>query len=109
MKKRRALRTRALLRGTASRPRISVYKSNTHISIQCIDDDAQKTLAGGSTAAKDIRSMETKERLKKLIDRIIAALNEKNISLAVFDRGAYRFHGTVRAVADALRKHGIRI
>lgn len=109
IKKRRARRTRALLHGTADSPRISVHKSNTHVYIQCINDDIQKTIIGVSTAVKDLRSLKGKERIEKLINRAVALLKEKGISKAIFDRGAYRFHGVVRLIADEFRKNGIRI
>ncbi len=109
IKKRRARRTRALLHGTATRPRVSVYKRNSYLYIQCIDDDTQTTLVGGSTAAKDLRSSPNKERAAKLIIRVVTAIREKNITAAIFDRGAYRFHGIVKMVAEEFRKNNIRL
>ena len=109
MKKRRARRTRAVLFGTAQRPRISVHKSNTHLYLQFIDDEVQKTVIGVSTAAKDLRTTKGKERATRLVETALQKVKEKGITTAIFDRGSYRFHGTVKLIAEGLRKGGIRI
>ncbi|MFA7201909.1 MAG: 50S ribosomal protein L18 [Candidatus Paceibacterota bacterium] len=109
MKKRRAQRTRALLLGTAQRPRISVHKSNTHLYIQYIDDISQKTIIGVSTAMKDLRTTQGKDRVTRLVETASQKAKEKGITTALFDRGSYRFHGTVKTIAEGLRKSGIRI
>lgn len=109
MKKRRARRTRATLVGTAQRPRISVHKSNTHLYIQYINDEAQKTIVGVSTAMKDLRTTKGKDRVARLIETAAQRAKENGITTALFDRGSYRFHGTVKTIAEGLRKSGIRI
>lgn len=107
--KKRARRTRAALHGTAKRPRISVHKTNAYVYIQCIDDDSQKTLVSASTAQADMRTLQGKEKIQAIIDRVALELKEKGIASAIFDRGAYRFHGVVRGIADGLRSKGVRI
>ncbi len=107
--KKRARRTRAVLHGTAQRPRVSVHKTNAYVYVQCIDDDSQKTLVSASTAQADMRTAQGKEKIQAVIDRVALQLKEKGIISAIFDRGAYRFHGVVRSIADGLRSKGIRI
>jgi large subunit ribosomal protein L18 len=62
-----------------------------------------------STAAKDLRTIKGKEQVQALIKRVSEKLKEKGITTALFDRGAYRFHGIVRCIADTIREQGIRI
>jgi large subunit ribosomal protein L18 len=108
-KSKRARRTRALLWGTTIRPRISVHKTNKYVYIQCIDDTAQKTILGASTAQADMRTVKGKEKLQKLIQKVVQQMKEKEISTAIFDRGSYRYHGVVRYIAQELRNGGIKI
>ena len=108
-KKKRARRTRALLWGTTTRPRISIHKSNSYVYVQCIDDEFQKTVVSASTAQADLRTVQGKERLQKLVQKVIQKMKEKEITNAIFDRGSYRFHGIVSYIAQELRAGGIRI
>jgi large subunit ribosomal protein L18 len=108
---RRVRRTRARLHGTAQRPRLSVFRSSKHIYAQVIDDDAGKTLVTVSTLSKDVRDAVTelsKTDAAKIVGKAIAKLcKEKGISKVVFDRGGYKYHGRVSALADAARDAGL--
>ncbi|MCP5367371.1 MAG: 50S ribosomal protein L18 [Hyphomicrobiales bacterium] len=109
---RRARRTRLKIRRRVKdRPRLSVFRSGKHIYAQVIDDREGKTCAAASTVEKDLRSKlatgaskEAAAEIGKLIaERAIAA----GVSTVVFDRGAYRFHGRIKALADAAREGGL--
>jgi large subunit ribosomal protein L18 len=108
---RRVRRTRARLHGTSQRPRLSVFRSSKHIYAQVIDDDAGKTLVTVSTLSKDVRDAVTelsKTDAAKIVGKAIAKLcQEKGISKVVFDRGGYKYHGRVSALADAARDAGL--
>ncbi len=107
----RQLRTRKKLFGTAAKPRITVYRSNQHLSVQAIDDAAGMTLAASNDVAKAAKTKgKTKiERAQWVASELAAQLKSKKIESAVFDRGAYRYHGRVKAVADSLRESGMNI
>ena len=104
-------RVRAKIQGTAQRPRISVFKSNKHIFVQAIDDTAGKTIVSNLIKPKGKTTLKgTKTEIAETIGTKIAEkIKEKGISEAVFDRGGFKFHGRVKAVADGLRKGGIKI
>jgi large subunit ribosomal protein L18 len=96
---RRKIRARAKLYGTAERPRLSVFKSNTRVYVQAIDDAAQKTV---------VQAASTKGA-KELAEIIATRLKEKKIASGIFDRGASRYHGFMKELADTIRKNGIQI
>lgn len=101
---RRADRVRARITGTAEKPRLSVFRSNAHISVQVIDDVAGKTLC----AAHDKGLKGTKsERAAAVGTAIAEAMKSKKIDTCVFDRGGYLYHGRVKALAEATRAAGI--
>jgi large subunit ribosomal protein L18 len=107
---RRHSRVRKNVRGTAQRPRLAVYRSNKHISVQVIDDDLGQTLAAASSTETDLRSagsggsVAAAERVGSLIaERAKAA----GVTAVVFDRGGYAYHGRVAAIADAARNGGL--
>lgn len=104
--KRRAHRVRARLHGTAACPRLSVKRSLRHIYAQMIDDDAGRTLV----AASDV-DVKEKGRPVEVAKKVGTVLGErakaKGITLAVFDRGSYRYHGRVAALADGAREAGL--
>ena len=102
---RRAGRIRAKINGTASRPRLSVHKSNTYMQLQAIDDGAGVTLA--SVSSRGQKQGVGIAVAQKLGSDIAAKLKEKNITSVIFDKGAYKFHGSVKAVADTLRENGV--
>jgi len=109
---RRKKRTRIKIRKTnAGRPRLSVFRSGRHIYAQVIDDTAGKTVAAASTVEKEQRSalktgasVDAAVAVGKLIaERAVA----EGIKEVVFDRGGYRYHGRVKALADAARENGL--
>lgn len=107
---RRRMRVRAKIKGTASRPRLSLFRSNRDLLLQLIDDAAGRTIA--SASGREIKKKEKKGRvaLASVLGALIAQkAQEKKITEAVFDRGGYRYHGAVRAVAEAAREAGLRI
>ncbi len=104
--RRRARRTRSRIKGTAECPRLSVFRSAKHIYVQAIDDIAGKTLF----AASDINitgKQKPVERAGKVGEEIAKAALAAGVKRAVFDRGAYRYHGRLKALAEAARKGGL--
>ena len=105
LKRRR--RVRAKIRGTAARPRLSVFRSNNGLFAQLIDDEAGVTLAAAEwTEARDLKSM---ERAKKVGELLADRAKKAGIERAVFDRGGYQYHGRVKALADGAREKGLAI
>ena len=102
-------RVRKKIAGTAQRPRLSVFRSNTEIYVQLIDDDNAKTLASASSRDKDIAAQKTnKSEKSKLVGSAIARKAvELGLKDVVFDRGGYLYHGRVKAVADGAREGGL--
>jgi len=104
---RRQIRIRAKISGTASRPRLSIYRSNTNIYAQLIDDTAGKTLA--ATSDLKLEKTGTKVEMSKKVGEAIAKLAlEKGIKTVVFDRGWFAYHGRVKALADSAREAGLQ-
>jgi large subunit ribosomal protein L18 len=103
-------RIRRKIRGTAERPRMSIYRSNKDIYVQAIDDIAGRTLAAASSreasVPKNVNKTEQARHVGKLIaERALAA----NIQNLVFDRGGYLYHGRVKALADGAREGGLKL
>jgi large subunit ribosomal protein L18 len=113
LRKKRALRVRKRVRGTAQRPRLSVYRSNNQISAQLIDDVTGSTLASASSLSRELRAKEGNGRNQgtaKVIGQLLAeAAKEKGVEQAVFDRGYYKYHGVVAALADGAREGGLQL
>ena len=110
MLRRRHRRARAKIRGTASRPRLSVSRSLRHIVAQLIDDEHARTLAAASDIALSVKKNLTKTKRAELVGRAIAKkANEAGITKAVFDRGGHRYHGRVKALADSARSEGLTL
>src|SRR5450755_2569470 len=107
LKRRR--RVRAKISGTAARPRISVFRSNQGLSAQMIDDSAGRTLAAVTWFEPELRSLEKLERTKRAGEALAERAKAAGITEAMFDRGGYRFHGHVRAFAEAIRETGITV
>ncbi len=99
---RRARRTRARIKGTTERPRLSLFRSNTGIHAQLIDDARGITIV----SARDKKGVVLATSLGK---KIAEAAGKAGIAKAVFDRGAYRYHGNVKAVADGAREGGLQL
>ena len=110
-RKRRHMRVRRKVSGTAARPRLNVFRSLNNISVQVIDDQAGHTLVSASTLEAELQeSLADKLKVEqaKEIGKIIAArAKEAGIEQVVFDRGGYRYHGRVKAVADGSREGGL--
>lgn len=103
-------RVRKKLHGTEARPRITVNRSNKHISLQVINDDTEKTLIGVTDMGKKTELKGTKtEKTVQLAEKLAKELKSKKVTALVFDRGSYRYHGRVKAVAETLRENGIII
>ena len=105
----RQRRTRARFTGSAARPRLSIFRSNRAISVQFIDDATAKTLAAVSSltlSAADQKKPKA-EQAAKVGEAAAAAAKKLGIKEVVFDRGAYRYHGRVKALAEAVRKEGV--
>ena len=107
LKRRR--RVRAKVSGTSSRPRISVFRSNQGLSAQLIDDSSGRTLAAVNWFEPELRSLEKSERTKRAGQALGERARAAGVTEAVFDRGGYRYHGHVRAFAEAIREAGITV
>lgn len=111
-RKRRHARIRKVVTGTAAKPRLSVFRSLSHIYAQLIDDAAGKTIVSASSMEKDIKSSVQHggnvETAKKVGASIAQKALGKNIKNVVFDRGGYKYHGCVKALADAAREKGLQ-
>lgn len=104
IRERRKRRVRAGIYGTAERPRLSVFRSNRFICAQLIDDVSGRTLASAST--KEAKATGDKKVQAKAVGLLIAKkAKEKGIKSAVFDRGAYKYHGRVKALAEAFKEN----
>ena len=103
-------RVRKKIAGTAQRPRLSVFRSNSDIYVQLIDDNDGKTLASASSKDKDIAAQKaTKVEKSKLVGQAIARkASELGLKDVVFDRGGNLYHGRVKAVADGAREGGLQ-
>jgi large subunit ribosomal protein L18 len=107
---RRRYRVRKNIRGTPERPRLSVFRSSKHIYAQLIDDLGGVTLAAASTSGKEagIAYGGNKKAAEVIGTRIAEAARSKGITKVAFDRGHYKYHGRVKALADAARKAGLQ-
>lgn len=99
----RIRRIRAKVTGTAGRPRLVVFRSNTAISAQLVDDGKGRTLVASRVQGKNIAAA------AQLGADIAQKAKQKKITTVVFDRGGYRYHGAIRAIADAAREGGLTI
>ncbi len=107
LKRRR--RVRAKIAGTATRPRISVFRSNKGLSAQAIDDVSRRTLAAVNWYEPELRKLAKGERTTRAGTLLAERVKAGGVSEAVFDRGGYLYHGHVRAFAEALREAGITV
>jgi len=103
-------RIRKKIRGTAERPRLSVFRSNRYIYAQLIDDDAGRTLAHASSREPEIASLAVSRiERSRAVGRLIAERAKSlGITKVVFDRGGYKYHGNVRALAEGARENGLQ-
>lgn len=102
----RQTRTRAHIRGTASRPRLTVTISNLHVSAQIIDDEKHHTVVSATSVGLK-KSGTMTEKAEVVGQKIAEAAKSKKVKAVVFDRGAKKYHGRIKALADAARKNGL--
>lgn len=108
---RRHLRLRRRVKGTSERPRLSVFRSLNHIYVQVVDDTTGVTLAAASTLEnsiiEEVKSNDKSAKSKKVGSTIAERAKEKGVTSVVFDRGGYRYHGRVQALAEGAREGGL--
>ena len=106
-------RVRKHVSGTAERPRLAMYRSLHHISVQLVDDTAGRTLAAASTTEAELRASlqggPTLSAATAVGKAIAARARDQGIETVIFDRGGYLYHGRVRALAEAAREGGVRV
>ena len=108
-RKKRRQRVRKRLKGTSQCPRLSIFRSLNHLSLQVIDDEKGVTLAHCSTLQKDFKgAKKSKETAKVVGQRIAEIAIEKGIQRVVFDRGSYKYHGVIAQAAEAAREKGLK-
>jgi large subunit ribosomal protein L18 len=105
---RRRRRVRAKVRGTAERPRLSVFRSNRGIQAQLIDDVKGHTVAAVNWIEADLKSLARMEQAKKAGELLAERAKAAGVETCVFDRGGYQFHGKVKALAEGAREGGLR-
>ncbi len=116
---RRHGRVRARISGTAQRPRVAVFKSNRHLYVQVIDDVTRKTLIGLGDVSKTssakkpaAKTVPAESKVKSAFDigqTIGSKLKASGITQVIFDRGGFKYHGRIKAVADGLRSGGVQV
>lgn len=110
-RKRRHVRVRSKIQGTAERPRLNVYRSLEHIYAQIIDDVSGNTIVSSSTISRDMRSdlapLSKLEQAKAVGKAIAESAREKGIEQVVFDRGGFPYHGRIKALAEGSREGGL--
>src|SRR2546421_4477083 len=106
LKRRR--RVRAKIRGSAERPRISVFRSNRGVFVQLIDDDNARTLASVSWIEGDLRGLGRMEQARRAGELLARRASAAGVQEAVFDRGGYQYHGRGKAPAQGARGGGLR-
>ncbi|MDB5187579.1 MAG: ribosomal protein [Candidatus Kaiserbacteria bacterium] len=105
LKDRRHARVRARVSGTAERPRLSIFRSNTRIVAQVIDDERGATIVAVSSSSE--KAATPRERAEAAAKALAAAAIEKGVTKVVFDRGGFQYAGTIKAFADAARNAGL--
>ena len=105
---RRRRRVRAKVRGSAERPRLSVFRSNRGIQAQLIDDDAGRTLAAVNWTEADLKDLKPTEQAQRAGALLAERAKGAGVETCVFDRGGYRYHGRVRALAEGAREAGLK-
>lgn len=104
---RRKIKVRAKISGTEKRPRLSVFRSNMRIYAQLIDDEKGKTLASASSLSKKTQKISKMEEAKTVGQEIAKKALGKKIKKIVFDKSGYKYHGRIKALADAAREGGL--
>jgi large subunit ribosomal protein L18 len=105
----RKVHIRKRISGTATKPRMTVFRSNMHMYVQVIDDIAGHTIASASTVEPELRELKNNVTDGAKLGEIVGKrLLEKKIDTVVFDRNGYLFHGIVKSIADGARKAGVK-
>ncbi|OFW60768.1 MAG: 50S ribosomal protein L18 [Actinobacteria bacterium RBG_16_64_13] len=107
MRARRAVRVRSKVRGTADRPRLSVFRSNRAVWAQVIDDGTGRTLASAGSVHVTEKGLSKKDQAAKVGELLAQRAKAAGVERVVFDRGPYLYHGRVRALADGARQAGL--
>jgi large subunit ribosomal protein L18 len=105
---RRRRRVRAKVRGSAERPRLSVFRSNRGVGAQLIDDDRGHTLAAVVWTEPELRDLPPMDQARRAGELLAERGGEAQVETCVFDRGGYRYHGKVKALAEGAREGGLR-
>ena len=105
---RRRRRVRAKVRGSAERPRLSVFRSNRGIGAQLIDDVAGHTVAAVNWTEGDLKELKAMDQAKRAGELLAERAKAAGVESVVFDRGGYRYHGRVKALADGARESGLK-
>lgn len=109
---RRSMHTKRIIRGSAMKPRLSVFRSNKHLLAQIIDDETGVTLVGIGTMSKTLKNTAHNRKGREAAQQIGKILadeaKKKKIESVVFDRGHYKYHGVIAALADAAREAGLK-
>jgi large subunit ribosomal protein L18 len=105
---RRRRRVRTKIRGTAERPRLSVFRSNRGVFAQLVDDDEGRTVAAVAWTEPELRELAPLEQAKRAGEMLASRAKEAGVSTCVFDRGGYQYHGRVKALAEGAREGGLR-
>jgi large subunit ribosomal protein L18 len=107
LKRRR--RVRAKVRGTAARPRISVRRSNRGLFVQLVDDEAGTTIAAVNWTEADLRGLKPMEQATAAGKLLAQRAKDAGVERALFDRGGYKYHGRVKALAEGIREGGVAV
>jgi large subunit ribosomal protein L18 len=105
---RRRRRVRARIVGSAERPRLSVYRSNRGVFAQLVDDAAGKTVAAVNWTEPELRKLSASEQAKRAGELLAERAKKAGVESCVFDRGGYKFHGRVKALAEGAREKGLK-
>jgi large subunit ribosomal protein L18 len=105
---RRRRRVRAKVRGTSERPRLSVFRSNRGIGAQLIDDVSGHTVAAVNWTEGELKTLGSMEQAKRAGELLAERGREAGVETVIFDRGGYRYHGRVKALADGAREKGLK-
>jgi large subunit ribosomal protein L18 len=105
---RRRRRVRARVVGSAERPRLSVYRSNRGVFAQLVDDSAGRTLAAVNWIEPELRKLSAGEQAKRAGELLAERAKKAGVESCVFDRGGYKFHGRVKALAEGAREGGLK-
>jgi large subunit ribosomal protein L18 len=105
---RRRRRVRAKISGTAERPRLAVFRSNRGVFAQLIDDRSGRTVAAVNWIEPELRELAPMDQAKRVGGLLAERAKAAGVETCVFDRGGYRYHGRVRALADGAREGGLR-